>query len=81
VVRAESLDTIRVKFYQKLFGQQADVIQSNENENILNINKARHSAGQKISGLNMAAVRLTTDQVTKLLPLQRNLRKIRHDLQ
>jgi hypothetical protein len=46
-------------YITKLCRQQAEVIEKNENENVRNI-------GQNITGLNLAAVKRTTVQVSRL---------------
>jgi hypothetical protein len=55
-------------FITKLCRQQAEVIQNHHNPNVRNIGQGEANTGN-IRGLNLAAVKRTTVQVTKL-PLQ-----------
>jgi hypothetical protein len=49
----------------KLSRQQADVIQNHENANVRNMDKAKPGTGNT-RGLNLAAVKRTAVQVTRL---------------
>jgi hypothetical protein len=50
----------------KLFGQQAEVIQNHENAMFATLDKENRDT-ENIRGLNLAAVKHTTVQMTRLL--------------
>jgi hypothetical protein len=52
-------------YITKFFRQQSEVLQNNENEHVRNIGQGE-GRYKKTKGLNLAVVKLTTVQVTKL---------------
>jgi hypothetical protein len=53
-------------YITKLCKQQAEVIQNQENEHVRSTGQGEARHGKSKRGLNLAVVKLTTDQVTKL---------------